>query len=171
MFFESWSGLLRVLVIAPLAYGALVVILRISGKRTLAKLNAFDLVVTVALGSTLATVLLSKSVALAEGVTALVVLVTLQWAVAWASVRSDRFGDFVRSEPTLLLRDGCFLDGALRSQRVRRDEVLAALRSSGVASPEGAAAVILETDGSISVIEMGGNGSRASLGDLDADAS
>ncbi|WP_062112336.1 DUF421 domain-containing protein [Aureimonas sp. AU40] len=170
MFFESWSGLLRVLVIGPLAYGALVVMLRVSGKRTLAKLNAFDLVVTVALGSTLATVLLSKSVALAEGVTALVVLAGLQWVVAWLSVRSDRFGDFVRSEPTLLLRDGRFLDGALRSQRVRRDEVLAALRSSGVASPEGAAAVILETDGSISVIEAGGNDSMASLGDLEASA-
>ena len=163
MFFESWSGLLRVVVVGPLAYGALVVLLRVSGKRTLAKLNAFDLVVTVALGSTLATVLLSKSVALAEGVTALLVLAGLQWVVAWLSVRSDRFGDLVRSEPTLLLRDGRFLDGALRSQRVRRDEVLAALRSSGVASPEGAAAVILETDGSFSVIETGAKGDVTDL--------
>jgi uncharacterized membrane protein YcaP (DUF421 family) len=41
--------------------------LRVSGKRTLAKMNAFDLVVTVALGSTLATILLSADVSLAEG--------------------------------------------------------------------------------------------------------
>lgn len=163
MFFESWSGLLRVVVVGPLAYGALVVLLRVSGKRTLAKLNAFDLVVTVALGSTLATVLLSKSVPLAEVVTALLVLAGLQWVVAWLSVRSNRFGDLVRSEPTLLLREGRFLDGALRSQRVRRDEVLAALRSSGVASPEGAAAVILETDGSFSVIETGAKGDVTDL--------
>ena len=153
MFFDGWYGLLRILVIGPLAYVLLVVLLRISGKRTLAKLNAFDLVVTVALGSTLATVLLSKSVPLAEGVTALVVLAGLQWVVAWLSVRSDRFSDLVRSEPTLLLRDGQFLDKALRDQRIRRDEVVAALRASGVAGPEGAAAVILETDGSLSVIK------------------
>ena len=45
----------------------LVIFLRLSGKRTLSKMNAFDLVVTVALGSTLATVLLTKDVALADG--------------------------------------------------------------------------------------------------------
>lgn len=153
MFFESWFGLLRVVVVGPLAYGLLVLLLRVSGKRTLAKLNAFDLVVTVALGSTLATVLLSKSVALAEGVTALVVLAGLQYLVAWSSVRFDRFSDLVRSEPTLLLRDGQFLEEALRAQRVRRDEVHAALRGAGVAETAGAAAVILETDGSFSVIK------------------
>lgn len=153
MFFESWFGLLRVLVVGPLAYGLLVLLLRVSGKRTLAKLNAFDLVVTVALGSTLATVLLSKSLVLAEGVMALVVLAGLQYLVAWSSVRFDRFSDLVRSEPTLLLRDGQFLDEALRAQRVRRDEVRAALRGAGVAGIAGAAAVILETDGSFSVIK------------------
>ena len=57
-------------------------VLRISGKRTLATLNAFDFVVTVAVGSTVATVLLSFAVALAEGVLALTLLVTLQWVVA-----------------------------------------------------------------------------------------
>jgi len=67
MFFQGWQGLLRVIVCA-LAYGALVLLLHVSGKRTLSKWNAFDLVLTVALGS--ATVLLSKDVALAEGVVA-----------------------------------------------------------------------------------------------------
>ena len=51
MFFDSWTGLLRVLVVGGCAYSALILFLRLSGKRTLAKLNAFDLVVTVALGS------------------------------------------------------------------------------------------------------------------------
>ncbi|WP_231362619.1 hypothetical protein [Thioalkalivibrio sp. ALMg9] len=67
MFFGGWDGLLRTLVVGVLAYVALIVFLRLSGKRTLSKMNAFDLVVTVALGSTLATVLLAKDVALAEG--------------------------------------------------------------------------------------------------------
>jgi hypothetical protein len=88
MLFDSWAGLGRVLLVGTLAYAALVLLLRVSGKRTLTKLNAFDLVVTVALGSTLATVLLSKSVALAEGVLALALLIGLQYAIAWLSVRS-----------------------------------------------------------------------------------
>lgn len=152
MFFDSWSGLGRVLVVGTLSYVALVAILRISGKRTLTKLNAFDLVVTVALGSTLATVLLSNQVALLEGILALALLIFLQFAITWLSVRSPRFRSIVKSEPTLLLRQGQFLDSALRAQRITRDEVMAALRTSGVADAAQVAAVILETDGSLSVI-------------------
>jgi uncharacterized membrane protein YcaP (DUF421 family) len=98
MFFDSWFGLLRVLVVGTLAYVALVAILRISGKRTLTKLNAFDLVITVVLGSTLATVLLSKSVVLAEGVLAMALLVLLQFVITWLSVRSPRIRDLVKGE-------------------------------------------------------------------------
>ena len=155
MFFESWSGLLRVVVVGPLAYVALVFVLRVSGKRTLAKLNAFDLIVTVALGSTLATVVLSKSVALAEGVLAFLMLAGLQFCVAWLSVRSPRFSDLVKSEPTLLLRDGRFLRDAMRRQRVTEIELVAAMRNQGVGNAEKIAAVVLETDGTFSVIKDG----------------
>ncbi len=163
MFFDSWFGLLRVVVVGALAYAALVVLLRISGKRTLAKLNAFDLVVTVALGSTLATVLLSKDVALSEGVAAFALLAGLQFVVAWASVRWPGFGGAVKSEPTLLMHQGRFLEGAMRGQRVTRAEVWAALRSAGVARP-GAAAVVLETDGTLSVVRGEGLAEALDLG-------
>ncbi len=51
-FYDNLSGLLRVLVVGPLAYVWLIATLRITGKRTLAQLNAFDFIVTVAFGST-----------------------------------------------------------------------------------------------------------------------
>ncbi|MDN6351638.1 MAG: hypothetical protein L0J69_08220 [Yaniella sp.] len=51
MWFESWSEIFRVVAVGAAAYVTLVIVLRVSGKRSLAKLNAFDLVVTVALGS------------------------------------------------------------------------------------------------------------------------
>jgi uncharacterized membrane protein YcaP (DUF421 family) len=152
MIFDSWSSLLRVVVVGTLAYACLVLLLRVSGKRTLAKLNAFDLVVTVALGSTLATVLLNRSVALVDGVVAFLLLVGLQYLVASLSVRLPSFGSLVKSEPTLLLHHGRFLDRAMRGQRVTREEVVAALRGSGLARPEDAAAVVLETDGTLSVV-------------------
>ena len=153
MLFENWYGIFRVLLVGTLAYAALIVLLRVSGKRTLAKLNAFDLIVTVALGSTLASVLLSKTVPLAEGVTGMLVLVGLQYVVAWAAVRSKTVSNLVKSEPTLVLRDGSFLESAMRAQRLTQGEVLAALRGAGVGEKEGAAAVILENDGSLSVIK------------------
>ena len=52
IFFDNWETLFRTLIIGVLAYVSLVILLRISGRRTLSKMNAFDMVVTVALGST-----------------------------------------------------------------------------------------------------------------------
>ena len=161
MLFDSWAGLGRVLLMGTLAYATLVLLLRLSGKRTLSKLNAFDLVITVTLGSTLATVLLSKSVALAEGLLALALLICLQYAIAWLSVRSPRFQAFVKAEPTLLLHRGRFLEGAMRTERISREEILAALRASGATKVAAIAAVVLETDGSISVIPDAGAGGNA----------
>ena len=166
MIFDTWSGLGRVVLVGTLAYAALVAILRISGKRTLTKLNAFDLLVTVALGSTLATVLLSKDVALAEGVLALGLLVLLQFAITWTSVRLPWFKRLIKRKPTLLVHRGEFLDGAMRAQRVTRDEVLAALRSQGVSDAADVAAVVLETDGSLSVIQQGGQPTNTDMSTL-----
>ena len=102
MFFDDWYGLGRAAAVGAFAYAGLIVLLRATGKRTLSKLNAFDLVVTVALGSTLATVLLARDVALLEGLTGFAVLVLLQLVVTWLSVRSAAVRRLVRSEPTLL---------------------------------------------------------------------
>ena len=60
MFFDTWIGLLRVLLVGTAAYAALILMLRVSGKPTLGKMNAFDLTVTVALGSAFATVVLEN---------------------------------------------------------------------------------------------------------------
>ncbi|MGB1202371.1 MAG: DUF421 domain-containing protein [Alloalcanivorax venustensis] len=152
IFFNGWSVLGRTLLIGVLAYVSLVFMLRVSGKRTLAKMNAFDLVVTVAIGSTLATIVLSKSVALAEGLLALALLIGMQFAISWSSTRMPWLRRVVTGEPRLLLRDGTMLDEALRDARVTREEVRAALRSSGIGALGDVAAVVLETDGSFSVI-------------------
>lgn len=155
MFFQDWQGIVRTLVVGALAYAALVLFLRISGKRTLAKLNAFDLVVTVALGSTLSAVLLQESIALAEGAVALALLIGLQYLVASLSVRAPAFARLVRSEPSLVARDGRFCSGALRRQRLTEDEVMSAVRANGGRQIEDVEAAILESDGSLSVILRG----------------
>ncbi len=164
MFFESWAGLGRVVLVGALAYVALVLLLRVSGKRTLSKMNAFDLVVTVALGSTLATVLLSKDVALAEGVVAFALLIALQYVIAWLSVRSSTISRLVKAEPTLLVHRGRFLESAMRAERITREEILAVLRSHGIADTDTVAAVVLETDGSISILAQADPDCAVTLG-------
>ncbi len=106
VFFSSWESLGRTLIVGVLAYAVLIVFLRLSGNRTLSKMNAFDLIVTVALGSTLATVLLSKDVALAEGALALGLLISLQFIITWLSVRVSWVKRVVTGEPLLLLYEG-----------------------------------------------------------------
>lgn len=152
MFFTDWTDLGRVVTVGTLAYIALVVFLRISGKRTLTKLNAFDLVVTVALGSTLSAILLNKTISLAEGLLAFGLLILLQYSITWLSVRWQSIETMVKSEPTLLLHRGEFLSQAMRKQRITRAEVLSAIRSSGKGEVRDIVAVVLETDGSMSVV-------------------
>ncbi|QPM90891.1 hypothetical protein PSAL_021330 [Pseudooceanicola algae] len=158
MFFQDWTGLVRTLVVGCLAYPSLLLMLRLSGKRTLAKLNAFDLIVTVALGSTLASILLSESVALAEGLLALLVLISLQWLVAWSSVRSATVADLVRSDAALLVREGELCRGTMMRERITETEILAVIRQSPARSLENTSAAILETDGSFSVIPLAKDG-------------
>ena len=160
MLFDNWQGLLRVLLVGAAAYAALVIVLRLSGKRTLAKLNAFDLVVTVALGSTLATVLLTKDVALLEGILAFALLALLQFSIAWSARRFPIVARFAKAEPRILLGDGCMLEQALREERVSHDEVKAAVRGAGIGDLSEVAAVVLETDGSLSVIAQERAGAR-----------
>jgi uncharacterized membrane protein YcaP (DUF421 family) len=151
MFFQDWEGIVRTLIVGLLAYAALVLFLRISGKRTLAKLNAFDLVVTVALGSTLSAVLLQETVALAEGAVALGLLILVQFAVTYTSVRSPAFAQIIRSEPALLAKDGKFCLETMKRERVTKAEALSAVRSNGGHVIGDAASLILESDGTISV--------------------
>jgi uncharacterized membrane protein YcaP (DUF421 family) len=150
--FDSWTSLGRTALAGAVAYAALVLILRVSGKRTLAKMNAFDLVVTVALGSTLSSVLVSRSVPLADGLLALLLLVALQFVVAWTAIRVPGFENLVKSAPTLLVYHGTLQSRAMRRQRVSGEEVLAAARSAGHPNLATVAALVLETDGSFSVI-------------------
>lgn len=162
MFFDSWLGLLRVLIIGAAAYAALIGLLRISGKRTLGKMNAFDLVVTVALGSAFATLVLDKSVPLAEGVLAFALLIALQFGITWLSVRSAFVRSLVKSEPSLLVQNGSYLENAMRAQRVTQAEIEAALRDHGLADIGQAAYVVLETDGRLSVVPADKRGEDAS---------
>ena len=159
--------LLRTLVVGVGSYAALVAMLRVTGKRTLAQMNAFDFIVTVAMGSTLAAILLQADVSLAEGILALGLLVALQFVVTFASVRSRGVLRAVKNEPTLLLYEGRLLEQALRAERVSAEEVHQAIRARGMASVQEVHAVVLETDGTFSVIGSPAPGQPSALQELE----
>ncbi|MCK8608452.1 DUF421 domain-containing protein [Agromyces sp. C10] len=166
MWFDSWGDVARVLLVGAAAYVTLVVVLRVSGKRTLGQLNAFDFIVTVALGSTLATILLSSEVSFIEGAAALALLALLQLVVAFASSRSERLREAVTASPTLVVWDGELDRVALEHNRLAESEVLQAIRASGSGGLDDIAAVVLETNGKLSVITRSKLGDASALGSL-----
>lgn len=162
-FFEDWQVLFRTLIVGMMAYLTLIVLLRLFGKRTLSKMNAFDFVVTVALGSTLATILLNKNISIARGALAFALLIGMQFLVTWTSVRVRWLRHAITGDPALLFYRGEFLTDVLRRERLTKGEVEAAVRSSGFATLEAVDAVVLETDGSFSVIQQGEGDGASSL--------
>ena len=162
MFFDDWFNIARIVIVGTIAYAVLIIYIRLFGKRTLSKMNAFDLIVTVALGSTLATVIVSKDVRLVEGLAALLLLCGLQFVVAFVSVRWPLAERLVKSEPALLFFGGRFLSDTMRRERVTEDEVLAAVRGQGIADLAQVSAAMLEADGSVTVVK-GLPGDRSTL--------
>ena len=152
MWFSDWDSIRHVFVVGSLSYVGLVVLLRVSGKRTLSKWNSFDFAVTVAFGSMLATALLSLDTKLAQALCALALLIALQYVATFLSVRFEWFESLIKGEATLLYMDGQFRDDSLRKQRVTRIEVLSAMRQKGHACMDEVWAVVLETDGEFSVL-------------------
>lgn len=152
MWFDSWSDLGRVIMVGVAAYAFLIIALRLSGKRTLSQMSAFDFIVTVALGSTLATILLSSDVSWSEGALALLVLTALQFLVAFLSVRWRGLRRAVTARPCVLVSDGIVLHDALRQHRITESQVLQAVRGGGFGDLSLVAAVVLEPNGTLSVI-------------------
>lgn len=162
MFFDDWSDIWRIFVSCLAAYLIIIFCLRISGKRTLSKWNAFDFIVTIALGSILASVVLSSKTMILEGVFAAGLLILFQYIITFFAARFDYFDKLVKAEPTLLFYRGDFEKAEMKKQRVAKSEILSAVRASSIGSLSKVEAVVLETDGTFSVIEKSNTGEQAS---------
>jgi uncharacterized membrane protein YcaP (DUF421 family) len=163
VFFSGWEPIVRIVVLAPLAYLALLVLFRATGNRTLARMNSFDFIITIAIGATFGRVMTARSIPLAEAVTAFATLVLLQYAVTWLRVRSARVADLVTTAPTLLYFQGRVLGDALRAQRITEDELRAAAREHGLGSLGEAEAVVLEPNGKLAVVKPASAGDNSAL--------
>jgi uncharacterized membrane protein YcaP (DUF421 family) len=164
-FFESWYNVGRTVTLSIITFAALIVLLRGSGKRTLSKLNVFDFVFVVAVGSVFASTIISKDVTLVEGIAALATLVGIQIFLAELAARSSTAERIINGEPALLLSRGKFIQRALKKERVTEEEVRAAIRTKGVSRVEDVDAVILENDGTLSVAWEARGPGRSSLVD------
>ena len=153
IFFDNWESIIRTFIITILAYCAMIFLLRSSGKRTLSKMNAFDFIVTIALGSALANVSLNKTVPLLDGVLAFFLLIFLQYLLTYLSVKTDHVKNLITSSPSLLLYKGEILKDVVKKERITKEELYLAARQNGCSSFGEIDAIILETTGDFTVIK------------------
>jgi uncharacterized membrane protein YcaP (DUF421 family) len=166
IFFKDWAELGRAALVAFVAYTVFILLLRGSGKRTLSKLNVFDFVFVVALGSTLADTMLTPDITVTKGIVACATLIAFQWVLSKTTTRSKRLEKWINGEPTLLLYRGEFLVDVMKRERVTEEEIRAAVREHELASVECVEAVVLETDGTLSVIWRKTEGTQSALLDI-----
>lgn len=150
-----WNGiqpLIRIVIVGVTAYVALVLILRVSGKRTLASMSAFDFVIAVAVGAVFARSLTTKDLSISEALTAFILLAVLQFIFAYLENKSRIFKKIFNTDPTLLFYNGEFIQKNLHKERLDESKVIGAARKKGFGSMDDVAAVILEMDATLSVI-------------------
>lgn len=152
--FGSGEDLLEVAVRAVIMYLFAVGLLRIFGKRTTMTTASFDLIVTVALGSVLASTIVSTTRPIMQGMVGIAALVGLQWMVSMGVSRNKTIETIVVSPARMLLRDGKILRDNLLDERLSVEQLEQSVRHSGYASKRNLQAAILESNGAISVIEQ-----------------
>ena len=132
-------------------YFAIILFTKIAGKRSFSKMSSFDFAMTVAIGSLFASVTLSSTINLSEGLVGLAMLYLLQMSIAL--LRRFKIVQSVVDNKPLLLMDGeKILEENLRKARVAESDLRAKLREANVIELSEIRAVIFETTGDISVL-------------------
>ena len=162
LLFSNWEGIWHTGICAVLAYFTLLLFIRISGKRTIAKLTAFDFIVTVTLGSTLSSMILAK-VTLTEGAIALAVIIALQYLLAWSAKKSKTFEKALNHSPTLIFYRGAFLEEGMEKEMITEEEVYAEIRKYRLLDVEDVEAVIIEINGEVTVVKKSPGTNHSSL--------
>jgi uncharacterized membrane protein YcaP (DUF421 family) len=165
-FWTGWEPIARIVIVGTLTYFSILIILRSTGKRTLMNMNAFDFIVTVAFGAAFGRILTARQVPVSEAVTAFLLLATLQYVVAWLRVRSTGFSKLVSDQPALLFYKGNFVQKTIREQRIRDEDIRAAIRKQRLNSLSQVEAIVLESDGTIAVVKKSEYSDNSALSDL-----
>jgi len=132
-------------------YAGLALLLRLAGKRNLAQLNSFDLVVVLLLSSVVQNALIVPDDSVTGAFIGAATLVTVNSVVVRLVNRSERAVRLFEGDEIALVKDGQFVDRALRRQGLRRADVESALRAQGADGPQDVAEATLRGGGSIVV--------------------
>jgi len=149
----SWAVLLDVALRTTIVYLALLVGLRLTGKRQLGQLSVFDLVLLLVIANAVQNAMVGADTSVWGGLVAAGVLLGWHRVIGWVRRRSKKVARLLGGSPTLLIHNGHVLPDALAREDLTEAELLQALREHGVATPADVRLAVLEPDGMISVIQ------------------
>ena len=150
--YESPSTLFNVFISALFIFGIVILITRISGLRTFAKMSSFDFASTIAVGSILASVIMNGSQSILKGTVALGTIIAFQTLFSFAKRRSDKLSSIITNTPMLIMDGDKILYDNLAKTNVSEEDLIAKLREANVRHFGEVLAVILESTGDVSVI-------------------
>lgn len=135
-------------------YFALLIGLRLAGKRELGQMTAFDLIVLLVIANAVQNAMVGDNTSLTGGLVAVATLLGVNWVLGQLGLRSRWLRERLRGTPTLLVHDGRLMSAHLRREGVDSEEVMQALREHGVDDLGKVKSAVLEVDGTISVIAV-----------------
>lgn len=139
---------------AALIYVALLVALRLFGKREVGQFTLFDLVFILLVANALQPAITGPDTSLVGGLILIVTLVALNFVVGKLD-NLPRFHRLFTPAPAVIMRDGKYISDVMRREGVDQEEVEMAIREHGIADPKEVQLAVLEPDGTISVVPAG----------------
>lgn len=146
------ESLLAIVLSAVGVYTAILVYTRMAGLRSFARMSSFDFAMTVAIGSMIASSVLTKSPSLPQALVGIAMIYVLQRMVRWARHRWPAVQHLVDNEPLLLMDGAQMLRANMDEEGITEDELWAKLRAANVLDLRQVRAVVMETTGDISVL-------------------
>lgn len=141
-----------IVVRATVMFAILFGLLRLLGKRRLAEMTPFELVLLVVLGDLIQQGVTHNDFSLTGAALAIGTFAFWALALSWLTFRSRRLEKLLDGEPTILVRDGALLEQAMSRNRLTRSELESEMRLAGIAHVADVAWGVLETNGKISFI-------------------
>jgi uncharacterized membrane protein YcaP (DUF421 family) len=149
---EPSTSLIGIVVRVVLIYVALIVLVRVAGKREIGQLGPLDLLAMLILSETVSPALTAQDDSLPAALTAAATLLALTAGMGRLAYRSRRVERWMEGRPVELVRDGELLEDAARKERVTRQELESAMRREGVETLAEVRRAVVEPNGEISVI-------------------
>jgi uncharacterized membrane protein YcaP (DUF421 family) len=136
-----------------IVYFFLLVMFRLLGKREVAQMTVFDLVVLLVLSNVLQNAMIGPDNSVTGGLIGATAILAVNWVVGRLAFGSRRFEHAIEGVPMLLAHRGHFIEQNLRRANISKEELLSDLRSQGVFHLDEVRAAVLEPSGKLSVLK------------------